>query len=97
MLALYIILGVLALFLLIVALRTAFFRPKAQPPVSEEEVTFNYDKAVNALAELVKCKTISYNDHSLEDDEEFRKLEDPGRIYEKEPRQIQAGSDIELL
>jgi hypothetical protein len=29
--------------------------------------------------------------------EEFLKLEDPGRIYEKEPQQIQAGSDIELL
>jgi carboxypeptidase PM20D1 len=74
MLALYIILGVLALFLLIVALRTAFFRPKAQPPVSEEAVSFNRDKAVNALAELVKCKTISYNDPALEDDEEFKKL-----------------------
>ena len=74
MLALYIILGVLALFLLVIAVRTAFFRPKAQPPVSGEEVSFNRDKAVNALGELVKCKTVSYNDHTLEDDAEFQKL-----------------------
>ena len=74
MLALYIALGAVALFLLVIAVRTLFFRPKAQPLVAEEEVTFNRDKAVNALGELVKCKTISYNDHSLEDDEEFRKL-----------------------
>ena len=29
--------------------------------------------------------------------EEFCKLEDPCRVYEKEPQQLQAGSDIELL
>lgn len=29
--------------------------------------------------------------------EEFIKLEDPNRVYEQEPQQIQAGSDIELL
>ena len=74
MLALYIALGVLALFILVVALRTVFFRPKAQPPVSEEEITFNRDKAVGALAELIKCKTISYNDPALEDEAEFKKL-----------------------
>ena len=74
MLALYIVLGILALFLLVIAVRTAFFRPKAQKPITEENVTFNRDRAVDTLAELVKCRTISYNDHSLEDDEEFRKL-----------------------
>ena len=74
MIALYILLGALALFVAVVAIRTALFRPKAQPPVSEEEVVFNREKAVNALGELIKCKTISYNDHSLEDEAEFKKL-----------------------
>ena len=36
----YIILGVVALFLAVVLIRTALFRPKAQPPVSGETVEF---------------------------------------------------------
>ena len=50
MLALYILLGILALFVAVVAIRTAIFRPKAQQPVSDEPAPFNRDKAVNALA-----------------------------------------------
>ena len=74
MLALYILLGILALFVAVVAIRTAIFRPKTQQPVSDEPAPFNRDKAVNALAELIKCKTISYNDPTLEDEAEFKKL-----------------------
>ena len=70
----YILLGILAVFLVIVTVRTLMFKPKAQPPVSEEAVDFDKDAAVDALAQLVRCKTISYNDHSLEDDAEFEKL-----------------------
>ena len=74
MLALYILFGIFALFLAVVAIRTALFRPKAQPPVSDAPAPFNRDKAVHALAELVKCRTVSYNDHTLEDNAEFEKL-----------------------
>ena len=74
MLALYILFGIFALFLAVVAIRTALFRPKAQPPVSDAPAPFNRDKAVRALAELVKCRTVSYNDHTLEDNAEFEKL-----------------------
>ena len=35
---------------------------------------FDRDAAVKSLAELVKCKTVSYYDHALEDDAEFEKL-----------------------
>ena len=70
----YIILGIIALFLAVVLIRTARFTPKAQPPISEEPVDFDKDAAVDALAQLVRCKTVSYNDHALEDDGEFKKL-----------------------
>ena len=70
----YVILALVLAFVAVVAIRTILFRPKAQPPVSDETVSFNKEAAVTALAELVKCKTISYNDHSLEDDGEFKKL-----------------------
>ncbi|MBE6976472.1 MAG: M20/M25/M40 family metallo-hydrolase [Ruminococcaceae bacterium] len=69
-----IILGVFALFLAVILIRTALFRPKAQPPVSDETFHFDRQAAVNALQQLVQCKTVSYNDHSLEDDAEFEKL-----------------------
>ena len=76
MLIVYILLGILALFLAVILVRAALFNPKPQPPVSEEAVSFDEGKAVEALAELIKCKTISYNDHALEDEGEFRKLID---------------------
>ncbi len=70
----YIILGIVTLFLLVILLRTLAFKPKKQKPISQEAVSFNRQAAIDALAELVKCKTISYPDHSLEDDAEFEKL-----------------------
>ena len=64
----------LAIFIGIVAARTVTFKPKAQPALTEELFDFDKDAAVDALAQLVRCKTISYNDHTLEDDGEFEKL-----------------------
>ena len=72
----YIALGVVGLFIAVVAVRTALFRPKTQPVTEVEPVEFDRDRAISALAELVKCKTISYNDPALEDEVEFRKLID---------------------
>ena len=69
-----IILGALIIFLAVILVRTAKFQPKAQADLSTEPVEFDRDKAVSNLAELVKCKTISCSDHSLEDDAEFEKL-----------------------
>ena len=70
----YLILAALLIFVAVIAVRTIRFKPKAQPPISNEEISFDRDGAVDALAELVRCKTISYTDHSLEDDAEFEKL-----------------------
>ena len=70
----YILLAAVAAFFAVVLIRTLRFTPKPQPPVSEETVEFDREKAVSALAELVKCRTVSYNDPALEDDGEFQKL-----------------------
>ena len=72
----YILLGLVAVFLAVILIRALAFNPKAQPAVSTEEIFFDKDAAVTALQKLVQCKTISYNDHTLEDDSEFRKLID---------------------
>ena len=62
------------IFLAVVTVRTLRFTPKPQPELSREEVRFDRDAAVDALAQLVRCKTVSYNDHSQEDEGEFQKL-----------------------
>ncbi len=68
------ILAVLAAFIAVVAVRTIRFTPKSHPKVCNEAVAFDKDGAVDALAQLIRCRTISYNDKSLEDDAEFEKL-----------------------
>ena len=70
----YVIIGLIAAFLAVLLIRAAAFRPKAQPAVDPETVAFDRDKAVSALAELIRCRTVSYNDPALEDEAEFKKL-----------------------
>ncbi len=72
----WIILALVILFLVIVMFRTAWFRPKNQIPVNDEEVTFDKEAAVSALQQLIRCKTVSSYDPSQEDDREFQKLID---------------------
>ncbi len=76
MTALLIILGVLVVFLGVIIIRTLNFKPKTAPQISEKEISFDKDKAVENLRELIRFKTVSYADHSLEDDTEFEKLID---------------------
>ena len=71
---LYAILGLLIVFLAVIVIRAAMFKPKPQPAVSGEAVSFNQEAAVRNLRELVRCRTVSYNDPALEDDGEFQKL-----------------------
>ena len=74
MIILYIILAVIILLAAVVSARTLAFKPAAQTWPEREEVKFDSDAAVSALQQLVRCKTVSYYDHSLEDDAEFEKL-----------------------
>ena len=69
-----VILAALILFVAVILVRTAGFQPKAQHENSTDAVEFDKEKAVSNLAELIKCKTVSYSDPSLEDDAEFEKL-----------------------
>ena len=64
----------LLIFLAIIFIRALNFKPKPQPKLDEDKISFDSERAANNLCELVRCKTISYKDHSLEDDAEFQKL-----------------------
>ena len=73
---LYTLLGLLALAIAIIVIRALAFTPKAQPQVDVSPVSFDLDRATTTLQSLVRCKTISHRDSSLEDDAEFERLID---------------------
>ena len=64
------------IFLAVILIRAMRFTPKPQPAINENEEIFDREKVVENLRALVRCKTVSYRDHSLEDDAEFQKLVD---------------------
>ena len=69
-----VILYFILVFVVVILARTFMFTPKSEAKREVEEVEFDRAAAVKSLAELVKCKTVSYYDHALEDDAEFEKL-----------------------
>ena len=58
----------------VILARTFLFTPKAREEKAFEPVEFDRDACVDSLAELVRCKTVSFEDASLEEDAEFEKL-----------------------
>lgn len=70
----YLIVALVTLVLAVVLIRTFMFRAKPQDFLDNSEIKFNEKEAVEALAELVRCKTVSYYDKEKEDDAEFQKL-----------------------
>lgn len=73
----YILFGILALFclfVLVIVARALAFKPKKQPELPEDEVSFDRDKAISNLQTLVRFKTVSYSNSELEDDSEFEGL-----------------------
>ncbi len=75
MVILCIVLAALLVFIAVLVLRTLQFKPEPQAPVNAPEEVFDGDKAVRDLQALIRCKTVSYRDKSLEDNGEFAKLE----------------------
>lgn len=69
-----IIVGIILIIAAIVAIRTIRFVPIEEEKREYKEVKFDNKAARKALAELVKCKTVSFYDHSKEDNKEFKKL-----------------------
>ena len=71
-----VILYILLVLVLVILARTLMFTPKAEEPRSFEEIELDRRAAEDSLAALVRCRTVSYEDASLEDSAEFEKLID---------------------
>ena len=76
MLILWIVLGLVALFVAVLLIRTALFRPAALPQAEETPLEFDRQKAVDDLQAMVRCRTVSDKDPAKEDEAEFQKLTD---------------------
>ena len=68
------IIGIIAVFLLVIIFRTLAFVPSKEEKNDFAEEVFNKEAAISALGELVKCKTVSRYSHDEEDEAEFEKL-----------------------
>ncbi|MBQ9070464.1 MAG: M20/M25/M40 family metallo-hydrolase [Clostridia bacterium] len=77
MIGVYIGIGIAVAFLALVAVvlvRTILFKVSAQEIHEIEAVDVNVEKAVLDLAEMIKCKTVSNSNKSLENEAEFDKF-----------------------
>lgn len=73
----YFWLGLLALvvaFLAVILIRALRFKPRATQAVAAEEAAVDGQKAIDNLAEMIRCKTVSYYDDEKIDKAEFQKF-----------------------
>ena len=70
----WIILAALCLFVIVLLVRTLMFTPKEGPRSEGESVQFDKEKVVEHMQQLIRCKTVSYADWSLVDEEQFSRL-----------------------
>ncbi len=76
MILLWILLAAVILFLAVLLVRAAMFVPKEEIKASGSPVELDEKKIVNDMVEMIRCKTISYNDESLVDRKEFQKFQE---------------------
>ena len=63
------------IFLAVLLIRAAMFTPKPERERSQENVELNEEKIVKDMQEMIRCKTISYNDDTLIDKREVFKVQ----------------------
>lgn len=74
MVILWIVLGLIAALLLVLVVRALLFKPKKEQRAAPEPVSFDEQRAVESLRQMVMCKTVSYHDRSKQDEAEFEKF-----------------------
>ena len=60
----------------VLAVRALTFTPRRREPHSIEHISFDSSSAVNALCEMIRCKTVSSKDHEEESASEFLRFEE---------------------
>ena len=73
---LLVILVLILMFLAVLLVRVAMFQPKKGLTPSGEPVNLKEEKIVRDMQELLRCKTISYDNSALVDQAEFQKFQE---------------------
>lgn len=68
------LLALLAALAAVLVVRALLFTPPKKPEAEELPVTVNREKIVSDLADMIRCKTVSYRDASLINEEEFERF-----------------------
>ncbi len=66
--------ALLVVFLAVIIIRALLFRPKAVAPAAQGEAVVDEQAAIDHLAEMIRCKTISYYEDERIDKAEFAKF-----------------------
>ena len=75
MIALYIVLGIIALIIAVALIKALLFVPKKDREIEIEEIKVDVSKAAQDLSDMIKCKTVSHRDRAQENDAEFEKYQ----------------------
>ncbi len=84
------LLAALLIFLAVIVIRTVRFRPPVASPVTPKAVAVDREKVVADMADMVRCRTVSYRDEALIDRAEFIKFEQ--LLQDRFPRIHQAAT-----
>ena len=76
MIILSFILAIIIIFLAILLVRAAMFKPHKELKPSGGRIELDNDRIVDDMVQMIRCKTVSYNDESLIDKTEFKKFQD---------------------
>lgn len=71
-----ILLVIVAVFLLVIIIRTLRFKPEEMPQAKEEKIELDREKIVQDMVDMIRCKTVSNRDEELVDRAEFTKFQE---------------------
>ncbi|MBS6476082.1 MAG: M20/M25/M40 family metallo-hydrolase [Clostridiales bacterium] len=70
------LLGLLVIFLAVLIVRALLYKPKAEPEHFSGSVSIDREKVVRDMQQMLRCRTVSYNDEALVDQAEFQKFQE---------------------
>ncbi len=70
-----IILLLVVVWLLVILVRSITFKPHQEPEIQAQAITLKEEKIIADMADMIRCKTVSYREDEMMDWEEFCKFE----------------------
>ena len=71
----YVLLGILIVFIALILIRAALYKPYEEPDKLVDELIIDREKMINNMVEMIRCKTVSYHNSDKIDWKEFEKFQ----------------------